>query len=298
MSQADLMDDLANYITELEADSPLLEPSRMRDRLEALDRLDALCRDNDPGASRNSPIGEEIRRRAHTMRRRLESLNDEVFDSLRVEIQRGDRPNLLLRGLSYAAKTGEQERPLGGLSYDALDDLVTGILQLEEPRESPLNTLPERVFYQPTPARHIFNLIHLTRLIETDVLVDLGSGLGHVPILASIQTGAHCIGIEVEQSYVACARRCAQRLRLKRVLFIQQDARAADLSRGTIFYLYTPFAGTILDAVLGRLRAEAENRLIRICTFGPCTGIVAYASWLAATTRPDPEQITVFTSQK
>ena len=41
-----------------------------------------------------------------------------------------------------------------------------------------------------------------------------------------------------------------ERLKLERVTFIQQDARAADFSGGTVFYLYTPFTGSILRSVL------------------------------------------------
>jgi hypothetical protein len=53
------------------------------------------------------------------------------------------------------------------------------------------------------------------------------------------------------------------------------------LSSGTVFYLYTPFRGVILRTVLDRLRAEANTRAIRVCTFGPCTPTIAAESWLA-----------------
>jgi hypothetical protein len=68
------------------------------------------------------------------------------------------------------------------------------------------------------------------------------------------------------------------------VTFAQQDARTADLAAGTVFYLYTPFLGTILRAVLDALRREAASRPIRICTFGPCTPIIAREPWLLETT--------------
>jgi hypothetical protein len=63
--------------------------------------------------------------------------------------------------------------------------------------------------------------------------------------------------------------------------FVQGDARAADLSDGTVFYLYTPFTGTILRDVLNLLRDEAVRREIRICTFGLCTPAVAEEQWLS-----------------
>jgi len=157
--------------------------------------------------------------------------------------------------------------------YDYLDELIIGVLRFEEtgvPRSSSPTT--EMVFYQPTPARHIFDLIDRTALNEHDVLVDLGSGLGHVPLLASICTRARGIGVELEPVYVDCARQSAETLNLKNVTFVQQNARAAKLTDGTVFYMCTPFTGNMLRAVLDSLQRVGGRRDIRICTFGPLHG--------------------------
>jgi uncharacterized protein YwbE len=53
------------------------------------------------------------------------------------------------------------------------------------------------------------------------------------------------------------------------VTFIKQDARAGKLTDGTVFYMYTPFTGNMLRAVLDSLQGEGVRRDIRICTFGP-----------------------------
>jgi hypothetical protein len=71
-------------------------------------------------------------------------------------------------------------------------------------------------------------------------------------------------------------------LNLGRVTFVQGDVREADLSAGTVFYLYTPFEGAMLREVLDMLQAEAARREIRICTLGPCTAAVAQERWLQA----------------
>ena len=160
------------------------------------------------------------------------------------------------------------------LDYFCLS-VVSRIFQLLEPSEPNLQQSPEMVPYQPTPVRHILQLIVATALAEDDVFVDLGSGLGHVPLLVSIMTGVHSLGVEVQATYVASARECAQSLHLSRVQFIPQDARDADLSRGTVFYLYSPFNGSILTDVLGALRRESTRRPIKICSLGPCTRTVA-----------------------
>jgi predicted RNA methylase len=137
--------------------------------------------------------------------------------------------------------------------------LISGVLRFEEPYAEVVRLASGMVSYQPTPARHIFDLIGRTALTERDFLIDLGSGLGHVTLMASICTSANCTGIELEPSYVDCARRSARSLNLNNVKFIRGDARAADLSDGTVFYLYTPFIGAILRDVLNSLRQEAAS---------------------------------------
>ncbi len=114
------------------------------------------------------------------------------------------------------------------------------------------------------------------------MLIDIGSGLGHVSILTSVWTSARSIGVELEPAYVACARRVVESLKLERIAFLEKDARAVDYSLGTVFYLYTPFTGSMLRTTLDLLRREANIRAIRICTFGPCTPVIAAEEWLDA----------------
>src|SRR6185312_7590529 len=172
--------------------------------------------------------------------------------------------------------------------------LVSGVLELAEPAAADAALTGDMVRYQPTPARHIFDLIERTSPGADDVVIDLGSGLGHVPLLVSICTDATAVGIELEPAYVECAQRCADTLGLGRATFIQQDARSADLSAGTLFYLYTPFKGPILRSVLDALRAQAARRKIRICAFGPCVPAIADEAWLEAVGTVESDRLSVF----
>ena len=172
---------------------------------------------------------------------------------------------------------------------------MSGILGLREPSQ-PLAVKPEMVFYQPTPVRHILHLIRVGPITADEVFVDLGSGLGHVALLVSMLTGVKSIGIEIEPAYVACAQECAQRFDQVRVQFLHADARSADLSNGTVFYLYSPFTGSILADVLARLREESARRPIKVCTLGLCTTTIRKQSWLEPRTMPDPDTISVFQS--
>jgi hypothetical protein len=294
-----LIDALERLVRQLEEEPWLLEPDRLRERLEALDRLDASLAflpdvsEGVPGAGWKDA---ELSLRARAVCVRLEAANEELYGAIRGEIQRGRGREALLRWIESSSEEAKGAAA-NGVGYDYLDELVSGVLQFEEPDAGEAAREPEMVFYQPTPARHIFDLIGGARLSAEDVVVDLGSGLGHVPLLVSICTDSSSIGIELEAAYVECARRCAQRLNVKKATFLCQDARTADFSSGTVFYLYTPFAGSILREVLDRLRQEAATRRIRICTYGPCTGVVAEEPWLVAAAMPEMDRIVLFRSR-
>jgi SAM-dependent methyltransferase len=136
------------------------------------------------------------------------------------------------------------------------------------------------VYYQPTPARIILELVEKANLTGKDVFYDLGSGLGQVPILVNLLSEAQAKGIEFEPAYCDYARACAAELNLSRVEFINVDARKADYSDGTVFFMYTPFEGSLLQEVLEKLRGESRKRMIKLFTYGPCTPQVSQQSWL------------------
>jgi hypothetical protein len=269
---------LQSLISELEQDRSLDEPDHLRQRIEALDRLEAYLSDG---------VGEAVYSQARALYAKLEGANFEAYQAIRRAIQLGAGPDRLRQWMPTSAN---------GEGYDYLDELVNGILQFEGPDPGDVRLPAEMVSYQPTPARHIFDLIRRTALTERDVLIDLGSGLGHVPLLASICTEASSIGIELEAAYVNCARTSAQALNVKNVTFIEQDARLADLSAGTVFYLYTPFIGTILRDVLDSLSREALRREIRVCALGPCVHTIAQEPWLKVLGPLETDRIALFCS--
>jgi hypothetical protein len=281
---------LQNFPGDLGTDSSLFEPAQLRARLDALDDLDTWFGDFQTEEFMSDGHA-RIPNQARALQARLEAVNTVLYQSIRSEIVRGTPPHTLLLWIQSSARKLETAP---GIGYDHRDEVVSGVLQLREPSEPRLHPVPEMVFYQPTPVRHILRLIRASALSRSDVFVDLGSGLGHVALLTSMLTGARSFGIEVEAAYVATAQECAQSLRLGRVRFICEDARAADLCSGTVFYLYSPFTGSILADVLDRLRKESTSRPIKICALGPCTCTLAKESWLKPIALPDQNQITVF----
>jgi hypothetical protein len=267
-------------LEQLEHDPALERPERLYERIDAIERLeDVLAYAPDKDAS-------PLLQRAQALHAKLSNVQHRLCEAIRQAIVLGGGR----QALDGWTAPDTVPAPLG---YDHLDALVSEVLSFEEPGATAALGA-EMVFYQPTPARHVFDLVERTGLGANDVLVDLGSGLGHVPMLASIRSGAQAIGVEYEHAYVRSAQHSADALKLDRVSFIAQDARATDLSRGTLFYLYTPFTGGMLREMLARLQQEAQHRPIRIATLGPCAGTVANEPWLRAQGPVEADRVSLF----
>jgi hypothetical protein len=65
------------------------------------------------------------------------------------------------------------------------------------------------------------------------------------------------------------------------VVFVNRDARDVDYTDGTVFFMYTPFTGALLEAVLTTLSNVARCHPLTLCTFGACTFEVAKQRWLS-----------------
>lgn len=272
----------------------LLQPEQLAMRLKVLDKLDAIIGDVDAPIACSDP---GLIACARALRSQFEAANNMLYDAAHAEIAlRGDSSALdrLLRDI--ASVVGDEKHQLG-LSFDLFDEIVCDVLQLRGPIEAGLLPSAEMTAYQPTPARHILDLITRCRLSSDDILVDLGSGLGHVPLLVSIRTGIRTLGIEIQPDHAASAQRAARRLNLTRVRFMAEDARTTDLSSGTVFYMFTPFTGSILTEVLHRLHKQSKARPIRICTLGPCAHVLQDQTWLRTNQLTDAERITIFSSR-
>jgi hypothetical protein len=252
-------------------------------RLDWLDRLDLHLLPGDQGA-------DEMTRRLHALRAVAESQNADLSQSLRKAIATGDRLRLSALLAAHPA-SGAADAAEG---FDARDDLVAGVLRLPTPGTATVPLAADEVAYQPTPVRHVLDLLQRTALGADDFLLDLGAGLGQVALLTGLLSPARACGIEIEPAYVASARQAAADLGLRRVAFICQDLAQADLAAGTVFYLYTPVRGAAWTRLLQRLRAEAARRPIRLCSFGPCTLALRQAPWLRAVGPAQPHRIAVF----
>jgi hypothetical protein len=258
----------------IEGDAALEEELNLRLRVRALARLDFVVECSRwPG---RSETWRGLGRRAAVQQRRLDRANQRLFERVRSRIRSGDwSPGELRAWLdSVVVPSTRQE------DDDALDALFDGVLQLEQVPQRTQPLAPEMIPLEPTPARAILALVDLVPWRPDDVFCDLGSGLGHAVLWVHLLTGVRAIGVEVEPAYCCEARARAEELGLAEVAFVEADARTAELGEGTVFYLFSPFSGEMLQTVLDRLRVEAQRRPIRVCGYGPCTGTLRRQSWL------------------
>jgi hypothetical protein len=146
---------------------------------------------------------------------------------------------------------------------EAWVDALLGTEHLPPDVALPRGSVP----YLPCGVDDIVAFVRELPLREEDVLVDLGSGLGRVAMLAHLLTGARAHGVEIQGHLVELANRRTAALGLDRVTFEHADVREAELD-GTVFFLYAPFNGEMLAHVLQRLEALGQRRRFAVVTVG------------------------------
>jgi SAM-dependent methyltransferase len=115
---------------------------------------------------------------------------------------------------------------------------------------------------------YIRALARRLKLAREDVFYDMGCGMGRVLCLVARRQIRKCIGIELLEPLCQEARRNALRLRGRRtpIEIICADAATADLSEGTVYYLYNPFGnGTLGDFLTNLDTSVSRNpRKVRV----------------------------------
>ena len=99
---------------------------------------------------------------------------------------------------------------------------------------------PLDAIYLPTPQEVVTAMLRMARVGPGDVVYDLGSGDGRIPIAAVKEFGAaRGVGIDLDEARTVEARENARRAGVdKRVTFITQSLYDADLRPATVVTLY------------------------------------------------------------
>ncbi len=263
ISERKVIFEIQSYIEEMENDLSLYEEKNFDDRIDAIDFIgfpiigqieELLAKTAQPDKLLL------LKHRAQKIKSELEGIDNSLFQKLQENIRKGGYTGKEFRKLvkKYVDfnldDNGHQQEP----GYDNLDIFINGLLSpLQSMPEQTKDLEPEMVFYQKTPARIVFELIEKCNLTKDDVFYDIGSGLGQVTLLVNLLTGTKAKGVEFEPAFCDYSRDCATKLNLSNITFINADARQADYSDGTIFFMYTPFNGGILQEVLEILRKES-----------------------------------------
>src|SRR4029450_5448744 len=101
-------------------------------------------------------------------------------------------------------------------------------------------TIPgQEVRYEPTPMPVVLALLALADVGPQDLVYDLGSGDGRIPIAAAKEFGARGVGIEIDPVLVTRARGKAREAGVAdRVEFRLGDMYAADVRAATVVSLF------------------------------------------------------------
>ena len=95
------------------------------------------------------------------------------------------------------------------------------------------------VRYEPTPHRVVRQMLRLAEVGPGDVVYDLGSGDGRIPIAAAREFGARGVGIEIDPALVRRAEEKARKAGVTdRVEFRHADLFEADFGDATVVTLF------------------------------------------------------------
>ena len=137
------------------------------------------------------------------------------------------------------------------------------------------------VRYEPSPMPVVHQMLKLAQVGPGDVVYDLGSGDGRIPIAAARDYGARGVGIDLDPRLIAESNANARKAGVAdRVAFRNEDLFEADISEASVVTLF------LYPDVNRRLRPKLLREL------KPRTRIVSYwhdmGDWKPARTEKTP----------
>jgi ribosomal protein L11 methylase PrmA len=120
--------------------------------------------------------------------------------------------------------------------------------------------------YVPTPQTVVDAMLKLGEVDKNDVVYDLGSGDGRIPITAAQKYGAQAVGIDINPIRIQEANENARKAGVTdKVRFVQQDLFKTDLKDATVVTLY----------LLPKINRQLRPKLLK--ELKPGTKIVSHA---------------------
>ena len=95
------------------------------------------------------------------------------------------------------------------------------------------------VIYVPTPEEVVDAMLQVAKVTKNDVVYDLGTGDGRIPVTAAKKYGARGVGIDIDPQRIKDATENVQKNGVgDRVRIIQGDLFETDISEATVVTLY------------------------------------------------------------
>ena len=122
--------------------------------------------------------------------------------------------------------------------------LATGPAAAQQTATQQAPLRPPDVIFVPTPQEVVEAMLKLANVTKNDVVYDLGSGDGRIPITAARLYGARAVGVDIDPVRI---REANENLKMaaasdptitSRVRFLNQDLFTTDISEATVVTLY------------------------------------------------------------
>ncbi|BAZ09467.1 hypothetical protein NIES4071_12750 [Calothrix sp. NIES-4071] len=138
-------------------------------------------------------------------------------------------------------------------------------VEVQQTTQKPQERTPD-VVYVPTPTEVVDKMLSMAKVGKNDILFDLGSGDGRIPITAAQRFGTRGTGIDIDPERIKEANANAKKAGVTdKVTFLQQDLFKSDFSKATVVTLY------LLPELNVKLRPQLFKQL------KPGTRIVSHA---------------------
>lgn len=112
------------------------------------------------------------------------------------------------------------------------------VIEVQTP-PSPPGTLPLDAPYVPTPPRVVDAMLKMARVTNQDLVFDLGSGDGRIPIEAALTYGARGVGIDLDPKRIDDATDNAKAAGVAdKVRFAEENVFDTDFRDATVVFLY------------------------------------------------------------
>lgn len=153
--------------------------------------------------------------------------------------------------LSLVSGCGQSASPAG--------DADTQAPMISAQADSPAPASEERrpdVIYVPTPQPVVDAMLKMAKVRKGDVLYDLGSGDGRIPVTAAREYGIRAVGIDIDPQRIAEAKANVAANNVGNLVTIKQgDLFEADISDASVVTLY------LLDSLNEKLRPKLLREL-------------------------------------